>query len=429
MKTHPLLKFLIALFAVAALASPSLANEGKVPKGVPHLKHVFFIMMENHGYTQIVGNPNAPFINDYMKHANVATNYYGIGHPSSTNYLEAVGGSNFGIRSDNPPDWHDMTCTPNLMSGFTTTDYPSSPNVCPIYGTGTDAATPSLDLTNECPSPDTTDPCPPGLVDLKGSLMIPAEQDISGKTIADQLAENGGTWKSYQESLPAAGADNVDYSDGFFTNTSNIPSVLSGETQTLIDLYAAKHDPFVYFQSVQEGYNKGATLKNIVGFEGKGGLFDDLRSGNVPDFSFIAPNQCNDQHGRGNAGPQCDYDPSDVGTQAGLNPALIYLGDLAVKNIVDAIHNSPAWRDGPAAIVLTWDENDYSFSPNDNRVLTIVDTNYGPHGLTSSQFYTHFSLLKTIEGALSLPCLNHACDQNVNAMTDLFVRGGHGDNN
>ena len=42
-----------------------------------------------------------------------------------------------------------------------------------------------------------------------------------------------------------------------------------------------------------------------------------------PNYSFIAPNQCNDQHGRGNAGPQCDFDPSTVGTQVGLNPALI----------------------------------------------------------------------------------------------------------
>jgi phosphatidylinositol-3-phosphatase len=101
-----------------------------------------------------------------------------------------------------------------------------------------------------------------------------------------------------------------------------------------------------------------------VDFEGKGGLFDDLRSGHVPQFSFIAPNQCNDQHGRSNAGPQCDFDPNDNGTQTGLNPALIALGDLAVQNIIHAIHDSPAWQDGRSAIVVLWDENDYSFAPN-----------------------------------------------------------------
>jgi phosphatidylinositol-3-phosphatase len=52
-----------------------------------------------------------------------------------------------------------------------------------------------------------------------------------------------------------------------------------------------------------------------------------LASGDVPSYSFIAPNQCTDQHGRDNAGPQCDFDPNDNGTQVGLNPALISIGD------------------------------------------------------------------------------------------------------
>ena len=64
-------------------------------------------------------------------------------------------------------------------------------------------------------------------------------------------------------------------------------------------LYASKHNPFVYFQNVQEGAETGNTLANSVGFET---LYGDLGSGNVPTFSFIVPNQCNDQHGRGNAG-------------------------------------------------------------------------------------------------------------------------------
>jgi hypothetical protein len=428
MKSKPILKSLVAMVAAAMLVHPGFANEGKVPRGVPQLDHVFVILMENHGYSQIIGNPNAPFANKYAKNANSATNYYAIGHPSSTNYLEIVGGSNFGVRSDNGPDWHDKMCSPNLNPPTLTTDFPSSPSVCPIAGTGTDAETPALDLTNECPNPAVQDPCPPGLVSIKGNLSIPAAQGISGKSIADQLAERNMSWKSYQESLPPVGADMVTYSDGFFTDLTNIPAVLPGETQSLLKLYAAKHNPFVYFRSVQEGYDPQATLKNVVGFEGDGGLFDDLSHGRVPAFSFIVPNQCNDQHGRGNGGPQCDFDPNDNGTLTGLNPALIYIGDLTLQNIVHAIHNSPAWGQGRNAIVVVWDENDYSFYPNDNRVPMIVDTNYGPHGLTSNQFYTHFSLLRTIEGSLGLPCLNHACDPNVSVISDLFTDGGRGDN-
>jgi phosphatidylinositol-3-phosphatase len=69
-----------------------------------------------------------------------------------------------------------------------------------------------------------------------------------------------------------------------------------------------------------------------------------------------------------------------------------------------------------------WDENDYSLAPNVNQVLVIVDTNYGRHGVQSSTLYNHFSLLKTLEGGFGLPCLNHACDGNVEAMSDLFGR-------
>jgi len=55
-----------------------------------------------------------------------------------------------------------------------------------------------------------------------------------------------------------------------------------------------------------------------------------------------------------------------------------------------------------------------------NQVVTIIDTNYGFHGIQSNQFYTHFSLLRSIEGGFGIPCLNHACDASTQTMTDLF---------
>ena len=418
---------LLVVAVLVCLSSLTFAQQGPVPEGIPHLDHVFVIMMENHGYSQIVGNPNAPFANQYAKSANSATNYFAIGHPSSTNYLELVGGSNFGDRSDNAPDWHDASCTPNIAApGYTTTDYPASANVCPIAGEGMDAATPPVDFTNECPDPAVQDPCPPGLIDIDGS-GLPAAHTV-GKMIGDQLAEHGRRWKSYQESLPPTGADGIAYSDGYFTDV-NPPSAAIGGASALLKLYAAKHNPFVYFKSVQEGQNPNNSLANVVGFEGKRGLWDDLATGHVPDLAFIAPNQCNDQHGRGNGGSQCAFDPVTNGSQAGLNPALIYVGDLTLRTLVAAIHRSPAWWQGRNAIVVLWDENDYSFVPNLNTVLVIVDTNYGPHGVSSNKWYSHFSLLRTLEGGFGLPCLNHACDADTRAMSDLFAGGGQGNQN
>ena len=409
------LSLLAAAVATAAYADDDGFNAGSIPR----LNHVFLIMMEKHGYGQILNNPNAPFINQMAKSANSATNYFAIGHPSLTNYLEVVGGSNFGVQTDNYPDWHSMSCTTNLVSKTPATDNPASPNICPIWGFGTDAATPALDLTNETQGP-------PGEVNIDGVQSFPAAQ-TAGETIADQLVAIGRSWKSYQESLPPGGANLVNYSDGFFTNNTDFSTILPALNPPLsqsdvVALYAAKHNPFVYFRRVQEGHDPRNSLNNSVDFESPNGLFADLSSGNAPDFSFIAPNQCNDQHGRGNGGAFCNFDPTDNGTQAGLNPALILRGDVTVQRIVSAIKSSDTWRHGNNAIVVVWDENDYSLKPNTNQVMLIVDTSYGVHGVQSTRRYTHFSLLKSIEAGFGLPCLNHACDAGAAVMSDLFHR-------
>jgi len=408
----------LIIASLLTLTGAALAQQGPVPKGVTPLDHVFLIMMENHGYSEILNNPNAPFINQYAQQANLATNYFAVAHPSLTNYLEVVGGSNFGVLSDNAPDWHDASCTTNLASGVPNTDTPPSPAICPISGIGTDAATPALDCTNEVSGP----PCE---MNIDGTRSYAAASGTLGITIADQLAAAGKSWKTYQESLPQTGPDLVDYSDGNFTNNTDF-SLINPQltpplsTSDIVQLYASKHDPFVYFQSVQQGTNPLSTYANISGFDGLRGLWSDLGSGKVPDFSYIVPNQCNDQHGRSNSTAFCGSDPNDNGTQAGLNPALIILGDQAVQKIVTAIHGSRAWKEGHNAIVVIWDENDYSVQPIVNQVVAIVDTNYGVRGQQSGTFYTHFSLLRTIEGGLKLPCLNHACDTTTNTMSDLF---------
>src|SRR5579884_3263019 len=137
------LVLLLLTFSCAAFA-----QQGAVPKGIPKLNHVWVIMMENHGYGQLLNNPNAPYINSYALSANLATNYYAVAHPSLTNYLEVVGGSNFGVLDDNNPDWHNQSCEPNLATGVPNLEA-SSNAICPIAGSGTEAATPALDCSNE----------------------------------------------------------------------------------------------------------------------------------------------------------------------------------------------------------------------------------------------------------------------------------------
>ena len=376
----------IALSLAAALGiAPALAKDPK--PAIPRLDHVFVIVMENHYISQILGNPNAPFVTAYANSANLAGNYFGVGHPSLTNYLEMVGGSNFGVVNDNSPDWHNTTCRSNLE--LNTPALEGAPNICPIAGSGMDAATPAVDTTNEGTpqEPIYNDPIAPA--------------PTVGKTIADQLDEAEMTWKSYQESLPPYGADRVNNSDGII---SDLTTSVTGMPK----LYAVKHNPFVYFASVQEGHDDdGGGLRNVVGFER---LYADLRRGEVPNYSYIVPNQCHDQHGRGSGevGPYCSTDSLSI--QA---------GDVTVQNLVGAIKASEAWKHGNNAIVVVWDENDYSSLPN--QVVTIVDTSYGVSGVTSHVKYNHFSLLKTVEAGFGLSYLNHAADDSVPLMSDLFA--------
>ena len=359
---------LMTSLAVAVLAGPSFADQ----EAIPQLDHVFLIMMENRSYSEILDNANAPFINQMAHSANLATNYFAVGHPSLTNYLEVVGGSNFGIANDNYPNWHNATSNANLNE--------------PITGSGMDAATPA----NIAPF----------------NIEIPAAP-YTANTIADQLVSVGKSWKSYQESLPASGSvDGVNVSDGIYSNLSDASITRSGNLQ---QLYAVKHNPFAYFANVQSNTAPNNGLNNVADFTGINGLYADLREGKAPNFSFIAPNQCHDMHGIDNGSPLCKNDAT-----------LLQMGDASVKQLVTTIKASRLWKEGKSAIIVMWDENDYSASPN--QVVAIVDTNYGVKGVMSKQPYSHFSLLKTLEAGFGLPCLNHACDSNVNLMSDLFMR-------
>jgi hypothetical protein len=370
---------------------------------------------------------------------NLATNYFAIGHPSLTNYLEVVGGSNFGVRSDNAPAWGAL-CSPNIETGVVNADgtNPSGPTdngtVCPIAGTGTDAETPAIDTWNEISGPFVA------LADIDGVKSVPAAHTM-GKTIGDQLAAAGQSWKSYQESLPLGSVFKVNYSNGTATNLTDFSALAPLTSSDVVQLYAVKHNPFAYFKSVQDGNNDNNSLANIVGFDGPRGLYADLARGSVPNLAFIAPNQCDDQHGRGNGDAFCAFDYGlnnsgyTYGTQVGLNPGLIQQGDTTIQRLVEAIHASPTWHSGHSAIVIVWDENDYSGSTsqttpglypsqNQNRVVLTVETNFrSHHGVQSANYYNSFSLLRSLEAGLGLPCLNHACDSKV-VMSDLFGWAG-----
>jgi phosphatidylinositol-3-phosphatase len=81
--------------------SGCVPTAGSAPAGtLPTFKHVVVVVLENKDYEEIVGRSSMPFFNSLAQQYGLATNYYGIGHPSLPNYLALTGGSTFGITSD-----------------------------------------------------------------------------------------------------------------------------------------------------------------------------------------------------------------------------------------------------------------------------------------------------------------------------------------
>jgi hypothetical protein len=81
------------------VGDPSLTPATLIPptSNVGQLDHVFLIYMENKGVNDIVGSPNAPYINSLINSNPYADNYFALGHPSDPNYIRIMGGSDFGI--------------------------------------------------------------------------------------------------------------------------------------------------------------------------------------------------------------------------------------------------------------------------------------------------------------------------------------------
>src|SRR5260370_13060136 len=91
-----LVVMLVAPLAVSAQAGSGDGNRSDLK----NFQHVFIIMMENTGYKSLIGNPNAPWINSAAATYGLATNYFGVSHPSQPNYIAATSGSTNGVTSD-----------------------------------------------------------------------------------------------------------------------------------------------------------------------------------------------------------------------------------------------------------------------------------------------------------------------------------------
>jgi hypothetical protein len=227
--------------------------------------------------------------------------------------------------------------------------------------------------------------------------------------------------------------------------------VINGVT---VKLYAQKHNPFMYFSDIN--YPGSRRLANIVPFDG---FAADLRSGNVPNFVWISPDQCNDMHGISPSTAQLIHNPTCGFPNSGLDHGAIQLGDAFLKKTVPMIMDSRTWRTEPSSLVIVWDEDDYTGiagccgSPTGKNgvvlggahaPLIVVNSNGSGEstsggstsgesrsgesrsgesrsGESTSVAANHYSLLATIEHLWHLPCLANACSiPESGQLGDLF---------
>jgi hypothetical protein len=151
--------------------------------------------------------------------------------------------------------------------------------------------------------------------------------------------------------------------------------------------YAQRHDPFVYFDDVRTTYQ----CANTVPFAS---FSTDLSPATTTaDYVWITPNLCHDMH-------DCS----------------ISTGDNWLQNTLPIVLNSPAYANQNSLVLVTWDEDDNSQS---NQVATFVIAKSVPAGYHSTTWYSHYSLLSTIEHAWGLAPLT-ANDSGSSSMSEFF---------
>ena len=295
------------------------------------------------------------------------------------------------VGNSNAPNINALASTYGLGTDYFGVTHPSEPNY--VANIGGDFFGIQDDNQFYCtPAMSTTDP---------HCTNTTLNHTVGAQSISDQLTVAGMTWKGYFQSLPPTPSTYVTSGPN-----ANGPYTFKWPSSS-VALYASKHNPFVNFTGTQGAVNNMVDDSQLV---------TDLNNGSLPNFSLVVPDQCHDMHGTGGC--------TDTN-------GLISAGDTYVGNTVNAIMGSTAWTQGRNAIVVTWDEDDFSDSgqpgtgccgadPGGGHVATIVITNKGSFPIQDSTPSNHYSLLRSFEDAFGLPPLAHAGDAAVSPLTALF---------
>jgi YVTN family beta-propeller protein len=192
-------------------------------------------------------------------------------------------------------------------------------------------------------------------IPLDNPLEENPQYTIHARNIGDQIDAAHETWKTYLQSA-AGPCDNTVHGD-----------------------YWDDDEPMTYFADVI--HRPAYCAAHLVPLQA---LPTDLaRAATTPNFTWVSPNDCTDMEGCG-----------------------IRSGDQFLARELGQIMRSPAWRTQRSLAIITFDEDGYDHQHPAQRVPTLVLGSSGVRpGYVSHVRYTHYSLLRTIEGALGLGTL------------------------
>lgn len=199
--------------------------------------------------------------------------------------------------------------------------------------------------------------------------------------LATQLNTAGISWTSYQE--------------GMTPGTCPVSSISS-------TFYAAKHDPFVFFQDIAGNPPATGTAGCIAHHKPLSALGGDLGAA-VSRYNFITPDLCHDMHGDS----ACSQ-----GTDVSGN---IHAGDNWLMTNLQPIIDYAMANNG--YVFITWDEGD-------KQTLQTPFIAIGKHvkaGYTGTVAYNHSSMLKSEEEILGVPILPTV--MSASDLADLFESG------
>jgi YVTN family beta-propeller protein len=195
---------------------------------------------------------------------------------------------------------------------------------------------------------------------------------INARNIGDLVGTAHETWKAYLQSANGPCDD------------------------TVHTYYWDDDQPMMYFADVRDRPSYCAA--HVVPLEA---LPSDLATtATTPNFAWVSPDDCSDMEGCG-----------------------IAAGDAFLAQELGLIMASPAWTTQRSLAIITFDEDAQDYQHPAQRVPTIIVGSTGvKQGYVSTARYTHYSLLRTIEGALGLGTLT-ANDYYAQPVNDVFSPG------